>query len=240
MGALVVAYALQTGLVWSDPSSQEPLTGEALLGAELWHQHNCQACHQLYGYGGFLGPDLTNVATLHGPDGLRERLAWVLEEGPGAMPVIPASSGDLDALTAWLVVMDETGVGQARAPEMGSRRSRFSAAVEDLLEPGTPSAEGYALWQSRPCGACHQPLVLAPGGAPDLSLAPSRLGPADLAQVLAEGRPPLMPDPDLDPEEQAAMSAWLLWLEAHRPELLEAVESQATLSWADLPWWEFE
>ncbi|MCH7870146.1 MAG: c-type cytochrome, partial [Planctomycetes bacterium] len=33
----------------------------AKSGLAIWRENNCQACHQIYGYGGFLGPDLTNL-----------------------------------------------------------------------------------------------------------------------------------------------------------------------------------
>lgn len=31
-------------------------------GRLVWQKYNCHVCHQLYGLGGFLGPDLTNVS----------------------------------------------------------------------------------------------------------------------------------------------------------------------------------
>lgn len=34
----------------------------AVQGRMVWQKHNCHVCHQLYGLGGFLGPDLTNVS----------------------------------------------------------------------------------------------------------------------------------------------------------------------------------
>ena len=32
----------------------------------VWQKYNCQSCHQLYGLGGYLGPDLTNVYSAKG------------------------------------------------------------------------------------------------------------------------------------------------------------------------------
>lgn len=37
-------------------------TKSAVQGRLVWQKHNCHVCHQLYGLGGFLGPDLTNVS----------------------------------------------------------------------------------------------------------------------------------------------------------------------------------
>jgi len=114
MAVLVLCFAVQTVLVYTDRPSAVRLEGEALRGASLYQQHNCQSCHQIYGFGGFLGPDLTNVAKMYGPRGLRSRLDYALGSGPGQMPIIDVPPEDIDALTAWLVAMDETGTGQAR------------------------------------------------------------------------------------------------------------------------------
>ncbi len=240
MGLLVLVYWVQTGWLWADPSPHEPLTGAALDGASLWHTHNCQACHQVYGYGGFIGPDLTNAAGLHGPDGLSERLAAVLSEGPGAMPVIPATSEEVAALAAFLVALDATGQGQARAPAGETRADRFDAAVRERLPASGAVARGYGLYAARPCGACHAPLAEGSTGAPDLSGVAERLSPEDLARVLAEGRLPRMPPTGLSPDERADLAAWLAWLGEHREGLVADVEAPSELALAELPWWEFE
>ncbi len=62
--ALALAFVVQTGLVYTDDTADNlpSLSEEAQEGWWLWHHHNCQSCHQFFGYGGFLGPDLTNAA----------------------------------------------------------------------------------------------------------------------------------------------------------------------------------
>ncbi len=59
---LVAAFGVQTVLVYTD-ERQDPLSDIELRGRALWHENACQVCHQIYGQGGFLGPDLTNVAS---------------------------------------------------------------------------------------------------------------------------------------------------------------------------------
>ena len=84
MLALVCAFVAQTWLVYADPAGKRtPLSPLAARGRALWHRRNCQSCHQIYGFGGFLGPDLTN-AVLGGTSLgsatqlLRARTTWLL------------------------------------------------------------------------------------------------------------------------------------------------------------------
>ncbi len=58
----VIGFILQTFLIYSDSTGykKNPLSINAIKGKQIWLQNNCQTCHQIYGFGGFLGPDLTN------------------------------------------------------------------------------------------------------------------------------------------------------------------------------------
>ncbi len=108
---LALCFAAQSWLVYADEPGPVVLEGEALRGAKLWQTHNCQACHAVYGYGGFLGPDLTNFAGR----GDEARLGVWLMAGPGAMPAFEMPAEDHAALWAWLQAIDSTGRGQARS-----------------------------------------------------------------------------------------------------------------------------
>jgi len=37
------------------------INAPAQEGKLVWQQYGCNSCHQVYGLGGYLGPDLTNV-----------------------------------------------------------------------------------------------------------------------------------------------------------------------------------
>ncbi len=108
---LVACFVSLSGLVYFDPAPGPALSEVAREGRRIWHDHNCQSCHQLYGFGGFLGPDLTNAALRVRP----ERLRRLLVEGSGVMPAFGLTTSEIDAVDAFLEAMNETGQGQAKA-----------------------------------------------------------------------------------------------------------------------------
>lgn len=246
MLALVACFAVQTCLVYDDERSEAPLEGQALRGAELWHENGCQVCHQLYGFGGFLGPDLTNRASELG-EGFEQRLASVLETGPGQMPRYGSSPEEVAALAAFLTAMDRSGVGQIhlrpRAETAGL--SRIELAASAAFDEQTPEQvlRGFEAVRARPCDACHRSFEDVVSGARDLSQAAARLGPQELEQVLREGRPPAMPTPQppFSDEELEAVTAYLGWLASERETLAASgVSGGLSVELGALPWWEYE
>ncbi len=250
VGGLVLCFALQTTLVYSDEPSPVQLQGAALEGSRLWHRHGCQVCHQLYGFGGFLGPDLTNVASrFHGAQ-LGERLRIVMTRGSGQMPPFELEPGDVEAFAAFLVQMDQTGRGQLRSPTVASGPGPFEQAVSEKLsrlkgpEP-FPPRDGFAALRTRLCLACHAPFTPSPAGAPALANLAGRLAPAALDERLRRGKPPTMPPPTpaFDPRERAAVRAFLTWLGKNHTDVerrTTELSAKRRISLLDLPWWEYE
>ena len=62
LAVLVLCFLVQSVLVYTDHVDLE-LSAKAIEGRRLYHESACQVCHQLWGQGGFLGPDLTNAAS---------------------------------------------------------------------------------------------------------------------------------------------------------------------------------
>lgn len=246
--ALVCCFVVQTTFVYTDDSPTVVLSDTAVAGAKIWHQGNCQACHQVYGFGGFLGPDLTNVASRLGED-LRGRLAFVVIEGPGQMPAYELDGADLDALTTFLVELDRTGVGQARVANDvtdAAGSGAFYTTVDALLvgEQSSELREGFELYTARPCAACHPAFLEGPSGAPDITTLGQRLSSTELDHVLKHGRPPRMPvpTPALSAEERQTLGSFLRWLSDRRDALKTGAEARmndTTIDWSDVPWWEF-
>ncbi len=79
-------------------------------GKLLWQQYNCNACHQIYGLGGYLGPDLTNEYSLRG----KEVIKAFLKSGTTTMPDFHLSEKEINALTSFLHYTDMTGSADPR------------------------------------------------------------------------------------------------------------------------------
>ncbi|MBK7754666.1 MAG: cytochrome c [Flavobacteriales bacterium] len=75
------------------------------MGIRIWQEENCQSCHQLYGLGGYMGPDLTNVVSQR--DTMRIRT--FIRYGTGRMPAHALSDEEIDQLIAFLAWVDRTG-----------------------------------------------------------------------------------------------------------------------------------
>lgn len=83
-------------------------TPEAGKGKLVYQKYNCVACHQIYGLGGYMGPDLTNVmsAVGKGPDYAR----IFIQNGTARMPNFGLSAVEVEQIMAYLRYVDRTGV----------------------------------------------------------------------------------------------------------------------------------
>ena len=74
-------------------------------GKMNWQKYNCGSCHQVYGLGGYLGPDLTNTFSLRGKDYIKA----FLMSGTTSMPNFHLTPKEINALLAYLACIDATG-----------------------------------------------------------------------------------------------------------------------------------
>jgi len=240
MSGLVACFAIQTGLVYGDETAYQnaPLTSLALEGRQLWMDNNCQSCHQIYGFGGFLGPDLTNAASRLTGD----RLQQVLTKGSLQMPAFGFSDREIAAIQSYLLALDLTGIGQARKQIPVPAQEVYAAMDAYAAQNPIPAAgsDAYAKFKTI-CASCHTPFRATPLGqflAVDLSDVRERLSEAEIREVLSKGRPAKgMVITPLNEDEQDAMLSFLGWLGEHRQELQARVGEAKPLS--SLPWWEY-
>lgn len=103
LAALVLACVAVSALSYADRSAD--LSDEAREGKRAYERRNCAACHSVYGSGGVLGPDLTNVWSRRGP----QHIARTLTEGWQAMPDPKLEGREVESLMDYLEYLDTTG-----------------------------------------------------------------------------------------------------------------------------------
>lgn len=244
LAVLVASFALQTALVYSDDTDLV-LSEAAVEGRRLYHHGACQVCHQLWGQGGFLGPDLTNAASRVD----ETRLASLLTVGSGQMPAFHFRPDQIAAVRAFLDEIDTPAVGRGQLrlgdPAAGAGpQAAFEASVR-AASPPPEAAAGFETFRGGACSTCHYPFQTSIVGAPDLSTVVERLDEAALDQVLSEGRPLKgmpPPMPSLDARQRAEVIAYFSWLDGNRPALMADARRRAAerrVDWSRLPWWEF-
>lgn len=109
MGGLVTLFASYNALIYFQGNvvKGSSMSSQALEGEQLYQNHNCASCHQLYGLGGYLGPDLTNV--ISNKEKGRDYVRAFLNSGSSAMPEFNFNDKEKDAFVAFLRHVDSTG-----------------------------------------------------------------------------------------------------------------------------------
>ncbi len=113
LAVLVLLFVAYTALVYAygQGTREEQANASARAGIRTWQQENCQSCHQLYGLGGYMGPDLTNVVS-HRDE---PRIRTFIRYGTGRMPAHALSDAEINDLIAFLAWVDRTGTRTAPA-----------------------------------------------------------------------------------------------------------------------------
>lgn len=106
---LVSLFAIYNSIVYTQGTSNTApkLSQNAIIGEKIWQDNNCTACHQLYGLGGYLGPDLTNVYShpSKGPNYIKA----MINSGIKAMPKYDLSEEEKEHLVSFLKNVDQSG-----------------------------------------------------------------------------------------------------------------------------------
>ncbi len=109
MTALVVMFVIYNVVVYTQGTSNNTpkMSEQAIKGEQLYQDNNCTACHQFYGLGGYLGPDLTN--TISHPNKGAAYVKAFLNSGIKTMPKFNFTEEEKDALAQFLTEVDQTG-----------------------------------------------------------------------------------------------------------------------------------
>jgi len=89
-------------------SLHAPQKQEIAKGKELFQQYNCIACHQLFGLGGFLGPELTTAYS--DPKRGEAYMKIILANGGPRMPNYHFTEAEVSALISYLKYVDESAI----------------------------------------------------------------------------------------------------------------------------------
>jgi len=102
---LFISYVSYSSWVYTEgTSTASEMSLPAEHGKEIWQKNNCTSCHQLFGMGGYLGPDLTTVISdpLRGPAYAKA----FLQNGGSRMPNFKFTEDEINAVLAYLQYVD--------------------------------------------------------------------------------------------------------------------------------------
>lgn len=102
---LLVPYNYLVYTHWTAVDQKEQISEHAARGKQVWQKYNCSSCHQLYGLGGYMGPDLTNVISAKGTIYTNA----LIQSGTGRMPAFEMKESERKALLAFLTEVDQSG-----------------------------------------------------------------------------------------------------------------------------------
>ena len=105
------SYVYTTG---TEAPHVTPMSEAARHGQQVFQAYNGIACHQFYGLGGYMGPDLTNVISNRGEAVARAFIA----SGTATMPNLGLADEEIDAVVAYLAFVDQTGTYPAENYEI--------------------------------------------------------------------------------------------------------------------------
>jgi nitric oxide reductase subunit C len=110
---LLSSYGLYSYTVYSrgtDETATGVLPDAALVkkGKQLYQQYNCTSCHQLYGLGGYLGPELTTAYS--DPNRGELYLRAFLTNGGPRMPNFHFSEPEINAIISYLKYVDNSAI----------------------------------------------------------------------------------------------------------------------------------
>jgi nitric oxide reductase subunit C len=100
-----VFYSFYVYTAGTEAAHVPQMSDNARRGQELFQEHNCIACHQFYGLGGYMGPDLTNTISNRGA----AYAGVFIANGTTRMPNLGINEADTASLVAYLEFVDSTG-----------------------------------------------------------------------------------------------------------------------------------
>lgn len=111
-GGLVILFLSYSSFLYTNqPVTSSSFNTSIEKGSKVWQEYNCNSCHQIYGLGGYLGPDLTNEYSLRGVDFIN---AFLLN-GTNIMPKFNLTLQQRNDLIAFLQHVDQSGIADPKS-----------------------------------------------------------------------------------------------------------------------------
>ncbi len=109
ISVLITLFSVYNIFIYTSQNCKQPikLSIKASIGQQLWQDNNCWSCHQIYGLGGYLGPDLTNIYSTPNKGG--NYIKAFLNSGIKSMPKFNFSDKEKEAIVSYLKYIDSTG-----------------------------------------------------------------------------------------------------------------------------------
>lgn len=110
---LFSTYIVYSAFVYTKGTSDTAILNEqekvkVTAGKRIFEKYNCSSCHQLYGLGGYLGPELTDAYSDPRRGELYMRI--FLQAGGQRMPNFHFSEKEIDVIIAYLKYVDASAV----------------------------------------------------------------------------------------------------------------------------------
>ena len=242
---LVACFFVQTGFTYFDyprTASERRLSGPAKEGLALWRKNNCQSCHQIYGFGGFVGPDLTNIVAR------RPHEDWsdVLTMGRKQMPAFEFEEEQRIAIVAFLTEINETGnsiphfTGLREGVDADRLVRNYLRAAEGAFDEAVLRGEEQI--HKNGCNACHRPFAVGTQGAPDLTPSLSLRSEDYIRDIMLTSKGSMPAYDFLTQQQLDDIMACLSWMNTNRRELglfYSKKEKGDHFDWATVPWFEY-
>lgn len=105
---LFFAFWVYSFIVYTKGTTAKGLAmnAEAVQGKLLYEKYNCTACHQIYGLGGYIGPELTTMISQPGKGALYANA--LLKTGTLRMPNFHLKDTEINELIEYFKYVDET------------------------------------------------------------------------------------------------------------------------------------
>jgi nitric oxide reductase subunit C len=104
--ALFIAFTVYSSWIYTDATDYgTPMTERQQLGKKIYQEYNCQSCHQIFGLGGYLGPELTTIIS-DKTRGEAFARAFIENGGGTRMPKFNFTKEETEALVDYLKHVD--------------------------------------------------------------------------------------------------------------------------------------